>query len=311
MAKNEFKKLTAKIVETYEDGSGINFIDSANLPSQNKILEILDLIIEIVFPGCKGQRKVTSSNISYVVGDIISQVKSELAEQIEKSLRFRCRLQSCPATDCHKMADDITGYLLEQLPAIRNTLKTDIHAAFAGDPAAGSLEEIVISYPGLTAITTHRIAHELYLKQVPLIPRMMSERAHHQTGIDIHPGAKIGEYFFIDHGTGIVIGETAEIGKNVKIYQGVTLGALAPAAGKSLRGVKRHPTIEDDVTIYAAATILGDVRIGRGAVIGGNVWLKDSVPADTIVSLHSPDLIYKERSKGAKAQRHKGTEKAN
>ena len=162
------------------------------------------------------------------------------------------------------------------LPKIRRILKTDIQAAFDGDPAASSYEEIVLSYPGLKAIAVHRIAHELYLKNVPLIPRIMSEHAHHRTGIDINPGAKIGERFFIDHGTGIVIGETSIIGNNVKIYQGVTLGALAPAKGQSLRGVKRHPTIEDDVTIYAAATILGNITIGKGTIISGNVWIKDS-----------------------------------
>ena len=190
------------------------------------------------------------------------------------------------------MAQEVTQHLLAQLPKIRRLLKTDIQAAFDGDPAASSFEEIVLSYPGLRAITTHRIAHELYLKNVPLIPRIMSERAHHETGIDIHPGAKIGERFFIDHGTGIVIGETAVIGNNVKIYQGVTLGALAPAKGQSLRGVKRHPTIEDDVTIYAAATILGDITIGKGATIGGNVWIKDSVPPGVIVSMSRPELVY-------------------
>ena len=196
------------------------------------------------------------------------------------------------------MAKEVTEYMLSQLPKIRRLLKTDIQAAFDGDPAASSLEEIVLSYPGLRAITTHRIAHELYLKNVPLIPRIMSERAHHETGIDIHPGAKIGERFFIDHGTGIVIGETAVIGNDVKIYQGVTLGALAPAKGQSLRGIKRHPTIEDDVTIYAAATILGDVVIGKGVVISGNVWIRKSVPAGVIVSMANPKLVYIQKESG-------------
>jgi serine O-acetyltransferase len=176
-------------------------------------------------------------------------------------------------------------------------LKGDVAAAYEGDPAAQSFEEIVISYPCIIAIATYRIAHELYLKQVPLIPRIMSECAHTRTGIDIHPGSRIGKNFFIDHGTGVVIGETAVIGKNVKIYQGVTLGALAPGKGKSLRGTKRHPTIEDNVTIYAEATILGDVVIGKGAVIGGNVWIKESVPAGVTVNTPSADLIYKKRKK--------------
>ncbi len=193
------------------------------------------------------------------------------------------------------MAGTVTQNLLEKLPKIREILKTDIKAAFNADPAANSLEEIVLSYPGLRAIMTHRIANELYLEKIPMIPRIMSERAHHEAGIDIHPGATIGESFFIDHGTGVVIGETAVIGKNVKIYQGVTLGALAPAKGQKLKNVKRHPTIEDNVTIYAAATILGDVTVGKNSVIGGNVWIKESVPASVIVTTTSPELIYIEK----------------
>jgi len=186
-------------------------------------------------------------------------------------------------------------HLLEQLPRIRQLLKTDIQAAFDSDPAAQSFEEIVLSYPGLIAVATHRIAHELYLKKIPLIPRIMSENAHRKTGIDIHPGAELGESFFVDHGTGIVIGETAIIGRNVIIYQGVTLGALAPSKAAIFRGRKRHPTIEDGVTIYAEATILGDVKIGKNAIIGGNVWIKESVPEGVSVTLSNPELIYAER----------------
>ena len=292
MENNNIKNIVKAIVDTYQDDSGINFIDTTNLPFRDRILEILDLLMEVIFPGYTGARDVTSSNISFVVGDILCQVQSQLTEQIERALLHQCRLKQCDSDSCHIMAQEVTEHLLAQLPKIRRLLKTDIQAAFDGDPAASSFEEIVLSYPGLRAITTHRIAHELYLKNVPLIPRMMSERAHHETGIDIHPGAKIGERFFIDHGTGIVIGETAIIGNNVKIYQGVTLGALAPANGQSLRGVKRHPTIEDDVTIYAAATILGNVTIGKGAIISGNVWIKESIPPGVTVSMTSPELVY-------------------
>jgi serine O-acetyltransferase len=248
--------------------------------------------MEVVFPGYTGARDVTSSNIGFVVGDILYQVQSQLNEQIERAFLHQCRLKKTDCTGCHTMSQEVTNYLLEQLPKIRRILKTDIQAAFDGDPAASSYEEIVLSYPGLKAIAVHRIAHELYLKNVPLIPRIMSEHAHNRTGIDINPGAQIGERFFIDHGTGIVIGETSIIGNNVKIYQGVTLGALAPAKGQSLRGVKRHPTIEDDVTIYAAATILGDITIGKGSIISGNVWIKDSVPPGVIVSMSRPELVY-------------------
>ncbi|MFA5292854.1 MAG: serine O-acetyltransferase EpsC [Phycisphaerae bacterium] len=292
MENDKIKKFVKAVVDTYEDDSGINFIDTTNLPLRDRIREILGLLTEVIFPGYTGARDITSSNISFVVGDILCQVQNQLVEQVERAFRHQCRLKQCNSDGCHIMAKEVTEHLLAQIPKIRKLLKTDIQAAFDGDPAASSFEEIVLSYPGLKAITTHRIAHELYLKDVPLIPRIMSERTHHETGIDIHPGAKIGERFFIDHGTGIVIGETSIIGNNVKIYQGVTLGALAPAKGQSLRGVKRHPTIEDDVTIYAAATILGDVVIGKGTIISGNVWIKDSVPPGVIVSMSRPELVY-------------------
>jgi len=192
------------------------------------------------------------------------------------------------------MAEDVTRYLLSRLPKIRELLKGDVGAAFDGDPAAKSYEEIVISYPCIIAIATYRIAHELYIKEVPLIPRIMTECAHAKTGIDIHPGAKIGRSFFIDHGTGVVIGETTVIGDNVKIYQGATLGALSfskDERGRIIKGGKRHPTIEDNVIIYAEATILGDVVIGRGT-IGGNVWIKESVPAGVTVTTPKADLVY-------------------
>jgi len=292
MNRDDIGKIVKSLVETYQADSGINFIDTKNLPLRGRILEILELLREVVFPGYTGAKEVTSSNISLVIGDILGQVYSQLVEQIERALLHQCRLKQCDSDSCRVMAQDAAEHLLRQLPKIRSTLKTDIQAAFDSDPAASSLEEIVLSYPGLRAITTHRIAHELYLKNVPLIPRIMSERAHHETGIDIHPGAKIGERFFIDHGTGIVVGETTIIGNNVKIYQGVTLGALAPAKDQSLRGVKRHPTIEDDVTIYAAATILGNVTIGKGTIISGNVWIKESVPAGVTVSMTRPELVY-------------------
>ena len=292
MENDNIKNIVKAIVDTYQGDSGINFIDTTNLPLRDRIREILDLLTEVVFPGYTGARDITSSNISFVIGDILCQVQNQLTEQVERAFRHQCRLKQCNSDGCRVVAEEVTEHLLAQLPKIRNLLKTDIEAAFASDPAASSFEEIVLSYPGLKAITTHRIAHELYLENVPLIPRIMGERAHHETGIDIHPGAKIGERFFIDHGTGMVIGETSIIGNNVKIYQGVTLGALAPAKGQSLRGVKRHPTIEDDVTIYAAATILGDVTIGKGTIISGNVWIKDSVPAGVIVSMSRPELVY-------------------
>lgn len=287
--------IVSRLEATYKDDLGTNFIEISNLPVKEKILNILDMFFEILFPGFTGKRVATKANISFIVGDLLCQIYSELIGQIENALKYKCRATNCETGDCRKLAIEFTRSLLEKLPDIRKVLITDVEAAYKGDPAASSLEEIVISYPYITAITTHRIAHELYLMDVPLIPRIMSESAHYKTGIDINPGAKIGNYFFIDHGTGVVIGETAVIGEHTQIYQGVTLGALAPAKGQSLRGVKRHPTIEDNVTIYAEATILGDIVIGKGSVIGGNVSVKESVPPYTVVTTPSPELVYRQK----------------
>jgi serine O-acetyltransferase len=279
----KIENLVCELTRTYQDDSGINFIDASNLPGRDKILQILDLLIEVLFPGYTGKRKVT-----------------KLSEQAERAFQYQCRIKNCEGCDCRTMAENVTQHLLSQLPKIRELLKGDVAAAFDGDPAAKSYEEIVISYPCITAIATYRLAHELYLKQVPLIPRIMTEWAHSRTGIDIHPGATIGKNFFIDHGTGVVIGETSIIGDNVKIYQGTTLGALSFAKderGRIIKGGKRHPTIEDNVTIYAEATILGDVVIGKGAIVGGNVWIKESVPPGVTVTTAHPDLVYTKHSK--------------
>lgn len=297
LTNEKLEKLVNKIEHTYKDGSGINFIDSLNLPVQTKILHILELFFEVLFPGNAGKREVTKTNITFILGDLLCQIYAELSQQIARAYLHQCRMDDCQSHDCTVMAQEVTEQLLEKLPKIRELLKLDVQAAFNGDPAAKSFEEIVISYPCIQAIATHRVAHELYLREVPLIPRIMSECAHTKTGVDIHPGAAIGEYFFIDHGTGVVIGETTKIGNNVKIYQGVTLGAMAPAKGQVLRNVKRHPTIENDVTIYPDATILGNVTIGKAVVIGGNVWIKESVPQGMTVTTSNPELIYIEHKK--------------
>jgi len=296
-------KLVDQITETYDGDFGINFIDAANLPVRGKILEVLDMLTELLFPGHTGNKTVTKSNVRYIVGDLLSQVHAELSEQIQRAYRYQCRINNCLHCDCSTMAKQVTAELLNELPRVRVTLKTDVRAAYDGDPAAKSYEEIVMSYPCIIAIATYRIAHELHVRQVPLIPRIMSECAHMKTGIDIHPGATIGSGFFIDHGTGVVIGETSVIGDRVKIYQGTTLGALSfrrDERGRIIKGGKRHPTIEDDVTIYAEATILGDVTIGKGAVIGGNTWVKESVPAGMIVSSPGPDLVYRRQKTSRK-----------
>ena len=303
LTNRKIENLVEELARTYEGDTGINFIDVSNLPVRDKILEILDLLFELLFPGYTGKRAVTKSNVNYIVIDILYHVYAGLSEQTERAYKYRCRMEKCDTGDCRAMAEDAAEHLLTQLPKIRELLKGDVGAAFDGDPAAKSYEEVVISYPCIIAIATYRIAHELYLKDVPLIPRIMTECAHAKTGIDIHPGAKIGKNFFIDHGTGVVIGETTVIGDNVKIYQGATLGALSfpkDERGKIIKGGKRHPTIEDNVTIYAEATILGDVVIGKNAVIGGNVWIKESVPAGVTVTTSKADLVYIKNGKEVK-----------
>ena len=306
LTSKRIENLVGEIARTYQGDSGINFIDASNLPVRDKILDVLDLLFEVLFPGYTGRRTVTKANISFIVGDILWQLATALSEQMERAYHYQCRTRECEGCDCRTMAENVTQHLLTRLPKIREMLKGDVGAAFDGDPAAKSYEEIVISYPCIIAIATYRIAHELYIKQVPLIPRIMAECAHAKTGIDIHPGAKIGHNFFIDHGTGVVIGETTVIGDNVKIYQGATLGALSfpkDERGRAIKGGKRHPTIEDNVTIYAEATILGDVVIGKGAVISGNVWIKDSVPPGVTVTSPNPDLVYTKQSQKKNKQR--------
>ena len=296
LTEQKMKELVEKITYTYKDDTGINFIDASNLPAREKIVDILDLFSEVLFPGYTGKRVVTQTNISFIVGDILSHIYTELCDQTERAYKYACRIGNCDDCDCRAKAEDVTHHLLSCLPEIREKLKGDIRAAFDGDPAAQSYEEIVISYPCIIAIATYRIAHELFIKDVPLIPRIMSESAHSRTGIDIHPGAGIGRNFFIDHGTGVVIGETTIIGDNVKIYQGTTLGAMSfprDERGKIIKGTKRHPTIEDNVTIYAEATILGDIVIGKNAVIGGNVWVKKAVPAGVTVTNENAELVYR------------------
>ena len=297
----DFGELSERILSTYEGDSGINFIDVRNLPVRDKIINILELCMELLFPGYTGKRKVTRDTVQSIVHELLVIIRRELSEQVELALRHECRLKDCPTCDCSNLSAQYASELLNRIPDIRLKLKGDVEAAFEGDPAAKSFEEIVISYPYITVIAIHRVAHELYLMEVPLIPRIMAEYAHSLTGIDIHPGASIGNKFFIDHGTGVVIGETAVIGNNVKIYQGVTLGAISfpkDERGQIIRDKKRHPTLEDNVTVYAEATILGDITIGKGAVVGGNVWIRESVPSETVVAIAKPEALYKKKGPG-------------
>ncbi|MGA3083302.1 MAG: serine O-acetyltransferase EpsC [Thermodesulfobacteriota bacterium] len=251
-----------------------------NLPSRRVVEEITSSLRTILFPGYFGFSEVKKENMSFYIGSTIDRLQEMLQEQIQRGLGFSCRddIQRC--TRCYDEAEKITEAFLRSLPEIQRLLGTDVYAAYEGDPAATSLDEVIFCYPGLWAITNYRLAHELYKMNVPFIPRMITELAHSSTGIDIHPGASIGEYFFIDHGTGVVIGETSVIGKRVRIYQGVTLGAKSFKVdddGNPIKGIPRHPIVEDDVIIYSGATILGRITIGKGSIIGGNVWLVRSV----------------------------------
>ena len=266
----------------------INRSEAENFPNRQNVVQVLSDLQSLVFPGFRTAEEICPSNLRYVTGLKVNSIIATLTKEIEKALLFTMCSKQAKAQDdvanshCFRLAEKTALALIEEIPEIRRMISLDVKALMAGDPAAKSDEEIILSYPGLEAILVHRIAYFLYKNGVPIIPRIMSEHVHGKTGIDIHPGAQIGESFFIDHGTGIVIGETCVIGNNVKIYQGVTLGALS--VKKSLQDKKRHPTIEDDVTIYANATILGgDTVIGKGATIGGNTWVTESVPAGSKV----------------------------
>jgi serine O-acetyltransferase len=272
-------RIVHDILDAYERQGRINYAGGVNLPSQQHIIEIMQALRMILFPGYYDRGAIEETVLPYVTGERIAWVYRHLSQEIDKCLCFECR--ECNQRDripeCTTRARRITRELLQALPDIRASLLLDVQAAVEGDPAARSADEVILAYPSIAAITVHRVAHFLYQRGVPFLPRIMSEEIHHRTGIDIHPGATIGKSFFADHGTGVVIGETTEIGDRAKIYQRVTLGALS--VSREMPGHKRHPTIEDDVTIYAGATILGgDTVVGRGSVIGGNVWLVSSVP---------------------------------
>ncbi len=299
-AEKHLPDVVDQIMENYKKYVGMQHLEGEDLPSKQIVIECLEDLLTIVFPGYLGKAGVTRYNVKYFLGETLNSVYFRLVNEVEKSLKYVCRnVESCPRDVCSRRAEVVVKEVLEKIPEIRTLLGGDIQAAYDGDPAAMSTDEVIISYPCVLAIATHRIAHELYTRGVPLIPRIMSEHAHSETGIDIHPGAKIGKNFFIDHGTGVVIGETTEIGDGVKIYQGVTLGALSfpkDDAGKIIKGRKRHPTIGNNVVVYAGATILGgETVIGDGAVIGGNAWITSSVPPGTRVIVAAPDLHYKNK----------------
>jgi len=279
--------LIDNILNSYKEFGGINESGVESFPNRENVVDVLHELQFLVFPGYKNAEEINSENIRYITGQRVNKIITILTKEIQKALLYE--IENCESkgefknSHCFGLAEKTALALIQEIPKIRSLIHLDVIAAFNGDPAAKSDEEVIVSYPGLDAIVVHRIAHFLYTCGVPVIPRIMSEYIHSRTGIDIHPGATIGESFFIDHGTGVVVGETTVIGKNVKIYQGVTLGALS--VKKELHDKKRHPTIEDDVTIYANATILGGrTVIGKGSVIGGNTWIMKSVPPYSTVS---------------------------
>ena len=296
------KPLVDRIVDSYVADSSTRHIERGYLPSRDEIIRVIELLFEISYPGYFGRQNLSFKNVHYHVGELVPRLAQALYMQIFLSL---CHLNevegnydpagpTAQAMPFDERARELTEQFLNLIPDVREKLALDVQAAYEGDPASANTDEVIFSYPGILAVTVYRYAHELYTMEIPLIPRTMTEWAHLRTGIDIHPGARVGKSLFIDHGTGVVIGETTEIGDNVKIYQSVTLGALSflkDERGRMVRGYKRHPTVRDNVTIYANATILGgDTVLGEGSTIGGSTFLVSSVPAGCTVVSNAPDL---------------------
>jgi serine O-acetyltransferase len=297
----QLKHLTDLLIKSYAEHEEIIRIDSGKLLNRGQIVEMVEKLRSLLFPGYFGKKNISAASVEYYAGDLLEEVRFSLIAQIARALQHSKNYAGLGHEVIADKAGDLCFRFLSSLPLVRDHLASDVSAAFDGDPAAFSLDEIISSYPGIYAITVYRLAHVLYELDVPLVPRIMTEHAHNITGIDIHPGAAIGHHFFIDHGTGIVIGETTIIGNFVKIYQGVTLGGLSTRGGQTLKGVKRHPTIEDHVTIYSGASILGGTTvIGEGGVIGSNAFVTKSVPEKTKVSVKNPELQYNtnEQQKG-------------
>jgi serine O-acetyltransferase len=287
--RNNLRELVGSVLESYKAEPLILKNEAKNQINGQIVIDIIDKLQMLVFAGFFAHKPLKNDSLEYYVGELLEEISYSLERQISRAIRHRKDVAPYSGE-----SSELTYKFLSKIPAIRSMLVTDVEAAFDGDPAAFSCDEVILSYHGLYATAIHRIAHELHLLNVPLIPRMMSEYAHEKTGIDIHPGAVIGHHFFIDHGTGIVIGETTEIGDYVKIYQGVTLGALSTSSGQLLKGVKRHPTIENHVVIYSGASILGGATvIGEGTVIGSNAFITRSVPEKVRVSVKNPELQFK------------------
>ncbi len=293
-------ELVDRIVASYRSDERTQRIDRHFLPSRARIVEVTELLLELVYPGFFGRQDLSAHNVAFHVGELLPRIGNLLYDQIFQCLCYRDEYEGKAGTDhkpCGKKARRLTMEFLEKIPAIREALAGDVQAAYDGDPAASNTDEVILAYPGVLAISVHRFSHELHAMDIPLMPRIMSEWAHTVTGVDIHPGATIGKAFFIDHATGVVVGETTHIGDNVKLYQGVTLGALSfpkDERGRLIRGRKRHPTVEDDVTIYANATVLGGrTTLGKESVVGASVFLTRQVPPGHVVALRAPELRVK------------------
>jgi len=283
-------QLTNQLVASYAKAGGINHLDGKNLPSKRAVAAITVDLLRLLFPGFFDEKPIHSSEIKVETAALLDSVLGALEDEVRKSLEYQPPA-GLAKKDIHQEAHKLTGQFLAKLPELREILQTDMQAAYDGDPAASSKDEVLVAYPFVEAIAVQRLAHELFLKAVPLIPRIMSEWAHARTGMELHPGAKIGSHFFVDHCTGTVVGETCIIGNHVKMYHGVTLGARSTAGGQQLRGKKRHPTIEDRVTIYPGATILGgDTVIGADSTIGGNVFIMESVRPNSLVIYDGLDM---------------------
>lgn len=298
----EIKDIVENILEDYQNDRVIDQVDIFDQPDTNTIVNMIDKLLMIIFPGFFREKSYRFYNMNSRLTVLIEDVMFNLNRQIAIALKQLPDQENMSDEKREEEAERISMEFFRKIPKIREFVETDVKAFFDGDPAAYNESEIILSYPGLYAITVNRIAHELFLLSVPLIPRIMTEHAHSKTGIDIHPGATIGKYFFIDHGTGIVVGETTIIGDNVKIYQGVTIGALSTRGGQRLKGVKRHPTIEDNVTIYSGASILGgETIIGKGSVVGSNAFITSSIAPETRVSIKNQELNLKSGNKDVQA----------
>lgn len=294
MNKYDTDKLVDAVLDSYKEHELTVRLDADNMLNKDVLIEVMNELRKLLFPGFFDQNQVRSEYLRFLVGERLEFIQYNLKKQIARAFGNCDLCSDCSRSVADRKAETVVFKFMEKLPELREYLYYDVQAAYNGDPAAYSIEEIIFSYPGLFAVTVYRVAHELWLMGVPMIPRILTEYAHSVTGIDIHPGAKIGKSFFIDHGTGIVIGETTEIGENVKIYQGVTLGALSTRKGQQLKGIKRHPTIGDNVTIYSGTTILGgDTVIEKGATIGANAFITSSVDEGMRVSVKNPELEFR------------------